>query len=57
MNKKLKFSLPLSTFSGESDRFVVMGYQESKSTGQLFDEALKAPDIQGIEFLGGTQLN
>ncbi|MBC7334279.1 MAG: sugar phosphate isomerase/epimerase [Actinobacteria bacterium] len=55
--KKIRFSTILSTFGNRYDRYCVSGYKKNKSIEEMFVAASKVQGLEGIELVGGRQVN
>lgn len=57
MLKNPRFSAILSILGSCSDRFVPSGYSPPKNLTELFDAALKVPDLQAVELIGDWHIS
>lgn len=56
-NKKIRFSTILSTFGNRYDRYCAVGYKKNTVLEEMFEDAKKVKDLEGLELVGGRQLN
>lgn len=56
-DKKIRFSTILSTFGNRYDRYCAVGYKKNTLLEEMFADAKQVEDLEGLELVGGRQLN
>ncbi len=57
MAEKIRFSSGIHVFGNTLDRFVGGGYKEDRTLEQMFEDASKVKDLEGIELVANWHIN